>query len=88
MMTIENKAKSLIEELKSERDELLVKLDLGNAEVKSQWEGMEEKRLEMESKYTRLGHSTGKAIIALEKDLEHIGSDLKDGYWQIEKSLH
>jgi len=30
----------------------------------------------------------GKAIIALERDIEHIGSDLKDGYLQIEKSLH
>jgi len=88
MMTIENKAKFLIEELKAERNELHVKLNLDNAEVKSQWEGMEEKWLTMESKYTRLGHSTGKAIIALAKDLEHIGSDLKDGYWQIEKSLH
>jgi|GEM_PF-1474540 len=88
MTTIQNKAKSLVEELKVRRGELRVKLDLDNAEVKNQWEGMEEKWLEMERKYTRLGHSTGKAIIALEKDLEHIGSDLKDSYLQIGKSLH
>ena len=42
MMTIQNKAKSLVEELKAQRDELHVKLDLDNAEVKSQWEDMEE----------------------------------------------
>ena len=87
-MTIQNKAKSLVEELKAQRNELQVKLDMDNAEVKSQWEGMEEKWLEMDSKYTRLEHSMGKAIIALERDIEHIGSDLKDSYLQIVKSLH
>jgi len=88
MMTIQSKTTSLIEQLKTQRNELQVKLDMDNAEIKSQWEGTEEKWLKMESKYTRLGHSMGKAIIALERDIEHIGSDLKDGYLQIEKSLH
>lgn len=88
MITIQTRAESLVEELKAQRDELQVKLDLGNAEVKSQWEDMEEKWLKMESKYTRLGHSAGKATIALGKDLEQIGSDLKDSYLQIVKSLH
>ena len=88
MMTIQNKAKSLVEEVKAQRNELQVKLDMDNAEVKSQWKGMEEKWLEMDSKYIRLEHSMGKAIIALERDIEHIGSDLKDSYLQIVKSLH
>jgi len=50
MMTIQNKTKSLVEELKAQRNELHVKLDMGNAEVKSQWEGTEEKWLEIKLK--------------------------------------
>ena len=86
MMTIASKAKSLVEELKVQRDELSVKLTLDNAETVSEWEYMEAKWQEMEAKYTRLGYSVGKSILALDKDLERIGGELRSSFALLNQS--
>ena len=86
MITIASKAKSLVEELKAQRDELSVKLNLDNAETISQWEYMEAKWQEMEAKYKRAGYSVGKSLLLLDKDLERIGGELRDSFALLNQS--
>lgn len=88
MMTITEKVESLVGALKIERDELNIQLDLDRVEVKDQWVLSEVKWQELERKHTRLGHSVGKSTIALGKDLEQLGSELKLSYQEIKQTLN
>lgn len=77
----------LLEQLKTERDELNVKLHLAKVEARDQWETTEKQwqtfRQKSEKVLTEVDHTSGevKEVLAL------LGEELKAGYRRIREQL-
>ncbi len=81
--TIEN----LINSLKQQRDELYLKLKLGNAEAKEQWEILEKKLAKLSSKADQVGdvaEATGEQVLEATKLAV---DEVRKGYERIRKML-
>jgi len=88
MATIEQDIKAIIETIKTQRDELKVRMHLANAEINDEWVEMGKKWEEMKTKNSKLKASAGDTSVALVNDLKKIGKDLKEGYERMKKTLH
>ena len=88
MATIEQDIKAIIETIKTQRDELKVRMHLANAEINDEWVEMGKKWEEMKTKDSKLKASAGDTSVALVNDLKKIGNDLKEGYERMKKVLH
>ncbi|MCG6975407.1 MAG: hypothetical protein LJE56_03240 [Acidiferrobacterales bacterium] len=76
-----------VENLKTQRDELRVKMHLAAADAKDQWEQLEGKWGHFEAKAKQVGEQAGEAskdVWAAAKDL---GTEIKEGYDRIRKTL-
>jgi len=88
MTTIEQDIKKIIEAIKTQRDEIKVRLHLANAEINDEWVEMGKKWEEMKTKNSKLKASAGDTSTALVSDLKKMGKDLKEGYERMKKTLH
>jgi len=88
MATIEQDVKKILEAIKTQRDELKVRMHLANAEINDEWVEMGKKWQEMKIKNSKLKASAGETRAALVDDLKKMGKDLKEGYERMKKRLH
>ena len=77
----------LLEQLKSERDELNLQMHLAKAEAREQWESAEKKwqtfRQQSEKVLTEVDHTGGE----IKEGLSLIADELKAGYRRIREQL-
>ncbi len=79
----------LIEELKQERDELRVQINLASKEIKDEWEDLEEKLDEFSDKVRDFAEEAGvrETTEGLGKALGQLGDELKRGYERIRDAI-
>lgn len=85
----------IIENVKRQRDELKLKITLGRAEARDEWEEVEKKWRQLKGKREILARETGEAAKSVGKSVgketvtaaKNISEDIKEAYARIRKLL-
>lgn len=78
---------AFLDKVKTQRDELNVRMHLAKAEARDLWEEMEKKLQQMESKAKQVGNATADASHEVGKAVRLLGEEIKAGYERIRKSM-
>jgi len=82
-----DKLHELAESLKTQRDELKLKLHLLGAEARDEWESLEKKREHLEGRVKVLAREAGEVAQDVGAALEQVGQEVKAGYDRIRKLI-
>lgn len=77
----------LISTLKQQRDELSVKIHLGEAEAKEEWGRLEERFTKLKADYEPLKNAAGESVENLAASLQLVGEEIKNGFIRLKNSL-
>ena len=77
----------LLEELKTERERLAVKASLAKAEIRDEWQQLEQKWEHLRARNAQVKQSVGKTGEAVWADLKKAGEDLREGYRRLKSLL-
>ena len=77
----------LISDLKQQRDHLRVKIHLGGEELKDEFEKLDDKLSQLNHRFDPLKDAVGETAEDLWDSLKLMGSEIKDGFVRIGKSL-
>ena len=77
-----SKLESLLQDVEQLRDEIALKLKLGAADAKDEWERLEQRWKEFSRKAELSRTAEG-----LDEALSHLGGELKAGYERLKKAL-
>jgi len=86
-MAIRQNIDSIIERLKTERDELKVQMHLARAELRDEYEELETRFGELESRGKRVRDETGDSAEQLEAAAKLLAEEIKAGYERIWKAI-
>ena len=75
--------RDLISDLKRERDQARVQLNLGGKELKDEWGRLNERLEEMSGRFERLVETTEDVAEDVWESLKLVGGELKDGFRRI-----
>lgn len=84
---VKSEINGLIQKLKTERDELNLQLHLAKAEVLEEWELMEHKWHQFQSKAAQVGDATLGASKEVNEAAHLLGSEVKAGYQRIREAI-
>ena len=87
MSEYKEKFDEMLDSLKQLRDEVKVKMHLGKAEARDEWERLEEKWQDFKSRTKVIAGEAGESAKDLGSALELVGEELKEGYKRIRKLL-
>ena len=73
--------------LKKERDELALKIHLGKAEARQEWEALEKKLAELNARARPVGKAMGETAEGVGAGLELAAQEIKKGFDKIRKLL-
>lgn len=77
-----------LQKLKTERDEIRVRVHLAEAELKDEWEELEKRWEHFQAKSREVGAAAGESAAEVGSALELLADELKAGYRRIRKHLH
>ena len=84
---IEKRIRERIDQLRTERDELRVRLHLAASEVKDEWEELEEKLEHLETRLAGAREEASNSAGDLLAALELLGDEIKGAYARIRHRL-
>lgn len=87
MPTDKNALDSLISSLKQQRDELALKIHLGQAEAKEEWAKVEEKLNQLTSDYEPVKEAVEETAAGVFSALELAAQEVKSGLDRVRKLL-
>lgn len=87
MKDIQQSVTKLVEDLKRERDELQLKLHLGKEELEDEWNALEKKLQQMETKAKTIQGAASEAGENIAQAAKLLGDELKKGYKQVRDKL-
>ena len=85
MNDIKTKIDDIVNDLKQERDELRVKLNLAKLEMGDEWEKLEKKLEKLEAKTKELGSATVEASKDIGVAAKLLGEEIREGFKKIAK---
>lgn len=77
----------LISDLKQQRDHLRVKIHLGGQELKDEFEKLDDRLSKLNHRFDPLKDAVGETAGDVWDSLRLVGSEIKDGFNRIRKSL-
>ena len=86
-MNMKEELNKVIEKLKSERDEVHLKMHLASMDAKQEFEEAEKKWVEMKTKAAQLADSAEEASEEFVAKTKEVGEELKETYQRISKRL-
>ncbi len=88
-MSKERKAflSELVSDLKQQRDQLRVKIHLGNVEAKEEFSQLEEQLFQLNHRFDPVKDAVEETAEDVWESLNLLGSEIKDGFFRIGKSL-
>jgi hypothetical protein len=86
-MAVTDDFKRLMDELKTQRDELAVKLRLARADARDEWAALEKKWEHLRARAEVVGHEAGKAADDVEAAGRLVIDEIKKGYERIRRLL-
>jgi hypothetical protein len=87
MADIQTRIDDMIDELKQERDELLLKFKLAKLEANEEWLKLEAKLNKLEAKAKEVGDATAEASSDIGAAAKLLGEEIRDGFKKIAKHL-
>ena len=87
MTLLKDDLQAIIEELKTQRDILALKMHLAKADVKDEWQELEKKWQHFSARSEQIKHEVQETASDIGEDLKHLADDLKEGYSRIKRSL-
>lgn len=87
MKDIKESVRKLAEDLKQERDEIILKLHLGKEDLEDEWEELEKKMQQMELKAKEIQATASEASEDVISAARLLGDELKKGYKKVRKKL-
>lgn len=85
--TAQKKYHEIIETLRTQRDDLKVKIHLANMEVRDEWEEVEDKWEHLKSREAQIGKEVGKSAHEVGEAISLLGQEIKEGYKRIRNAL-
>lgn len=82
-----NKLEEFMDKLRTQRDELRVKAELGKAELKDEWEHLEKRWHEVDQKMSVLGKEAKEKSREVRAAVEVIGKEIAEAYKRIKAQL-
>lgn len=86
-MATNSRLEELIESVKRQRDELSLRIHLGQAEAKDEWAQLQQKLAELEAKTTPIKGVVGETAKGVGSSLELAAEEIKKGFDRIRKLL-
>lgn len=77
----------LISDLKQQRDQIRVRLHLGGQELKQEWERLDDQLNQLNHRFDPVKDAVGETADDVWESLQLLGSEIKDGFQRIRKSL-
>lgn len=87
-MSVSNDYNKLVENLKTERDELNVRMHLAGAELRDDWQKLEERWEHLNSKLHQLGEASSESSGDINAAIKLLGEELKAGYKRVRSAMH
>ena len=81
------RAQEMISALKQQRDELAVRIHLAEAEVKKEWDRLDDKLNQLSHRFDPLKDAVGETADDVWESLKLLGDEVKEGFTRIRKSL-
>jgi len=86
-MSIGDRMKREVEHLKQVRDELRVQANLGKAELRDRWEGLEKRWSELEGKLSLMGDQARDDAGDVRKAADLLAKEIREGYENLKSRL-
>ncbi len=87
MSTMRAKLAEMLEKLEQERDELKVRMHLGQAEAREEWEKMEERIGELRGRLDKAGDEAGDVMEDVGAAAKLLGEEIREGFARLRKTL-
>ena len=86
-MSVRDQIEEQVEELKTARDEIQVRLHLAKLEAREAWEGVEKQWEHVEGKLKVLGEATQESVEDVGKAAQLVLDEIREGYERIRKLI-
>jgi hypothetical protein len=87
MTAMRERLREMLEKLEQERDELKVRMHLGKAEAREEWEKMEVRIAELRSRLDKAGDEAGDVMEDVGAAAKLLGDEIRAGFARIRRSL-
>jgi predicted nucleic acid-binding Zn-ribbon protein len=87
MSTMRAKLAEMLEKLEQERDELKVRMHLGKAEAREEWEKMEERIGELRGRLDKAGDEAVDVMEDVGAAAKLLGEEIREGFARLRKTL-
>ena len=79
-MAVRDDVRSLFDDLRTQRDELVVKLHLARADARDEWQALEKRWEHLKAKMEVVGHEAGEVAEDVGEAARGVLDELKKGY--------
>lgn len=87
MATMRERLNEMLARLEQERDELRVRLHLGKAEAKEEWDRLEGRMAELRSRLDRAGDEAGEVMDDVAAAAKALGDEIRGGFDRMRRIL-
>lgn len=87
MAPMQDKMREMLEKLEQERDELRVRLHLGKAEAKAEWDKLDARIAEMRGRLDRAGDEAGEVMEDVGAAAKLLGEEIRSGFDRVRRML-
>lgn len=87
MSQMRERMREMLEKLERERDELKVRVHLGKAEAREEWDKMEGRIAELRSRLDKAGDEAGDVMEDVGAAAKLLGDEIREGFARIRRSL-
>jgi len=87
MATMRERLDEMLRRLEQERDELRVRLHLGKAEAKEEWDKLDARISELRGRLDRAGSEAGEAVDDIASAAKLLGEEIRSGFDRIRRAL-
>lgn len=87
MGTLHDRLQEMLERLEQERDELRVRMHLGKAEAREEWEKLDARIAEFRARFDKAGIEAGDVMDDIGAAAKLLGDEVRDGLARIRRML-
>jgi predicted nucleic acid-binding Zn-ribbon protein len=87
MTTMRERLQEMLEKLEQERDELKVRMHLGKAEAREEWDKLEVRIGELRTRLDKAGDEAGDVMEDVGAAAKLLGDEIREGFARIRRSL-
>lgn len=87
MATMKERLNEMLTRLEQERDELRVRIHLGKAEAREEWDKLDARIGELRSRLDRAGSEAGEAMDDVATAAKALGEEIRSGFDRIRRAL-